>query len=143
MIAISSTEARNTVQKGLDQRREALISHRQDMEAIGVIDSKHDRERQAHEETQRRIHERFEAEKQRIQKREEEQRVREEERMAARAECRRNLREAIPVSLGLCSLGALHILGVYNPDVALTAGGILVLSGLLYAGLVILNWRHC
>lgn len=143
MVAISSTEAKRTVQLELDKRKEASLFHKEDKEVIGVIAGKHEAERQRAEAAAQRMQEKIEAQRRREEEQAEADRLREEQRQEARAECRKNLRNAIPASLALCSLGALHIVGVNNPDVALTAGGILVLSGLLYAGLAVFSWRRC
>lgn len=140
---MESNEAKLVVQRGLDQRREARRSHQQDMEVIGVIAGKHEAERQQAQEAARRVQERMEAQRFREEKAEAEERRQEAAHLAAREEGRQNLRSAIPVSLALCSLGALHIVGAFNPDVALTAGGLLALAGLLYAGLAIVSWRRC
>lgn len=143
METITGTEARQRVQNHLNQKKEERLSHKADMEAIGVIDRKHEAERRQAQAAARRIQEKMEAQRLREEEAEAEERRQEEAILAAREEGRRNLRGAMPVSLAMCSLGSLHIVGAYNPDVALTAGGLLVLAGLLYAGLAIVSWHSC
>lgn len=131
MEAIIGAEARRQVQNHLNQKKEERLHHKADMEAIGVIDRKHEAERKAKEDAQRRIHERFAAEQQRIQQQEEDLRLQEEAYWAERAENRKGLCKAVLVGGTMCGIGGLHLVGAWRPDIAMVTGGVIILSGLI------------
>lgn len=125
-----SIEARQTVQAGLDRRKQERLFNTADMEAIGAVAGKRDRERKAQEDAQRRIQEQFAAEQQRIQQREEDLRLQEEAYMEERAESRRGLYKAVLLAGAICGCGGLHLIGAWRPEVAIATGGVLELAGL-------------
>lgn len=129
MEAITGAAARQQVQNHLNRKKEERLFHKADMEAIGVIDSKHEAERKAREEARRKIHERFAAEQRRIQQQEEDLRLQEEAYMAELAENRKGLYKAVTVAGFLCGIGSLHLIGAWRPDVAMVTGGLVILSG--------------
>lgn len=118
------------VRAHLTERKDTRLNHIADMEAISVIGSKHDRERKAQEEAQRRIHERFVAEQQRIQRQEEELRVQEEMQQAQWAENCKGFQKAVLLAGILCGFGGLNLVCAWRPDFAMVTGGVFVLAGI-------------
>lgn len=125
-----TAEDQQHVRQFLDDNQEVRISHLQDMEAISVVDGKHDRERKAMEETKRRIHEKFEAEQKRIREQEAEQRLQEQEYELELAEKRKDFRWAVIIAGILCGLGGLSLVFAWRLDFAIVAGGVLILWGI-------------
>lgn len=123
-----TAEDRPHVQQFIKDGQADRISHIQDMEAIGAVAGKHDRERKAREDAQRRVHEKFEAEKRRLRQRDEELRIQEEEYQAELAEKRRDFRKAVILAGILCGLGGLNLIFAWRPDLAIVAGGVLILA---------------
>lgn len=118
------------VQQFIKGGQEERIFHMADMEAIGVIDGKHDRERRAQEETQRRLREKFQDQQRRIQQQEESLRIQEEEHEAEMAENRKDFRKAVILAGILCGFGGMHLIEAWRPDFAMAVGGVLILCGI-------------
>lgn len=122
------------VQQHIKNGQEERIFHNQDVEALGVIAGKHDREKQAQEAAAKRFRERMAEHQRRYQEREEELRRQEEAWEAQRAENLKGLRKAIILAGFLCGIGGMHLVGAWRPDFAMVAGGVIILSGLLVIG---------
>lgn len=125
-----TAEDKPHVQQFIKDGQEERIFHNQDVEAMDVIAGKRDRERLAQEETQRRIHKKFETEQRRIQKREEDERIREEAALAEWEENRHGFRNAVIAAGILCGFGGLNLIDAWRPDFAVVAGGVLILAGI-------------
>lgn len=138
---MEQNEAKRIVQAGLDLRRSESRFHREDKEVIGVIAGKHEAERQAQAEAQRRIHERFETERRRILQQEEDLRIQEEELEAEREACRKDLHKAAVLAAALGGMGGLFLIGAWRQDVAMITGGLFLLSSLTVIGLGLVGWK--
>lgn len=129
-----TAEDKPHVQQFIKDGQEKVINDLADMEALGVIAGKHDREQKEREEAAQRIQKRMEEHQRRFQEKEEELRRQEEEWEAQRAEDRKGLRKAVMVAGVLCGIGGLHLIGAWRPDFAMVAGGVIILSGLAVIG---------
>lgn len=125
-----TAEDKPLVQQHIKDGQAERIFHEADMEAIGAVAGKHNRERKAREETQQRIHKKFEAEQRRLRQRDEELRIQEEAQQEELAEKRKDFCKAVIIAGILCGFGGLNLIFAWRPDFAIVAGGVLILMGI-------------
>lgn len=125
-----TADDKEAVQQHIKNGQAERIFHNQDVEAMSVISGKHDRERKAKEDAQRRIREKFEAEQRRIQENEERERLEEEAYWAEQEENRKGFHKAVIIAAILCGFGGLNLIEAWRPDFAIVMGGVLIMLGI-------------
>lgn len=136
-----SSEAKKIVQAGLDVRREARQAHIQDMEVIGVIDRKHEVQRQQATEAMNQAIQARAAEEEARRAELEAIRAEEEARQEEEAQCRRDFRLAAVVAVIMAAFGAVYMAAPHNPDLAYLVGGLLIATAMTIVGVALACWR--